>query len=70
MTKYIFILLMKMMMIYVLKMMVLVEMVGTILVMEERMKIREGEAGGLALGVLGVLLMVVGGVMAHLKRRR
>ena len=30
----------------------------------------EGEAGGLALGVLGVLLMVVGGVMAHLKRRR
>lgn len=45
---------MKMMMIYVLKMMVLVEMVGTILVMEERMKIREGEAGGLALGLCRV----------------
>ena len=41
-------------------MMVLVEMVGTILVMVIRIEIREGEAGGLALGVLGALVMVVG----------
>ena len=30
----------------------------------------EGEAGGLALVVLGVLLMVVGGVMVRRGRRR
>jgi len=30
----------------------------------------KGEAGGLALVVFGVLLMVVGGVRVHLKRRR
>lgn len=60
MTKFIFILLMKMMMIYVLKMMVLVDMVGTILVMEERIKIREGEMINLALGCVrgGYLFMV------------
>lgn len=61
---------MKMMMIGVVRMMVLVEMVGTILVMEERIKIREGEMVNLALGVFGVLMIVVGWSMVHRGRRR
>ena len=51
---------MKMMMIYIVKMMVLVEMVGIIIVMVERIKIKKGEMVGLALGCVGGLLFVYG----------
>jgi len=48
---------------------VLVEMLALLLMVMIEIII-EGEAGGLALVVFGGVLMVVGGVRVHLKRRR
>lgn len=50
----------KMMVIGVVKMVVLGKMVGITQVLVKSIEIREGEAGGLALGVFGVLMIVVG----------